>query len=112
MSTDIDACRLESEKRWSKMQIEIQKLRDSQEVFDTKLAEQAKVISDIQDLSSSVAVLASNMDGMLKELQLQNNRLTCLEQKPVKRWNSILDTIVKLVVTAAIGAILVKIGLA
>lgn len=108
---DIDNCRLESEKRWSQIQIEIQKIKDEQEVFVARLNKQAAMVKDIQDLSRSVALLASNMDGMLKELQAQSARLTSLEQKPVKRVDGIIDTIVKLVVTAAVGVILVKIGL-
>lgn len=108
---DIDNCRLESEKKWAKLQVEIQKIRDDQEVFVARLNKQAAMVEDIQDLSKSVALLASNMDGMLKELQVQGARLTSLEQKPAKRIDDIIDTIIKIVVTAAVGVILVKIGL-
>ena len=111
LTMDIDNCRLESEKKWAKLQVEIQKIRDDQEVFIARLNKQAAMVEDIQDLSKSVALLASNMDGMLKELQVQGARLTSLEQKPAKRIDGIIDTIIKIVVTAAVGVILVKIGL-
>jgi hypothetical protein len=51
------------------------------------------------------------MDAMLKEQQAQNRRLATLEEKPIKRWDNILDTVIKLVITAAMGVLLVKIGL-
>lgn len=108
---DVDNCRLESEKRWAKLQVEIQKIKDDQEVFIARLNKQDAMVEDIQDLSKSVALLASNMDGMLKELRVQGARLTSLEQKPAKRIDDIIDTIIKIVVTAAVGVILVKIGL-
>lgn len=108
---NFEQCQLKSEKRWSEIALEIQKIKDDQEVLSTKLNKQDALVKDIQSLSQSVALLASNMDAMLKEQQAQNRRLTTLEEKPVKRFDNIMDTIIKIVLTAAIGVILVKIGL-
>jgi methyl-accepting chemotaxis protein len=106
-----DQCRLHTEKRFQEIGLDIQKIKDDMGVFSARLDKQAKMVEDIQSLSQSVALLASNMDAMLKEQQAQNARLQTLEQKPVKRFDSILDTIIKLVITAAMGVLLVKIGL-
>lgn len=106
-----DQCRLHTEKRFQEIGLDIQKIKDEMEVFTARLDKQARMVEDIQSLSQSVALLASNMDAMLKEQKAQNTRLQTLEQKPVKRFDSILDTTIKLVLTAAIGALLVKIGL-
>ena len=106
-----DQCRLHTEKRFQEISLDIQKIKDEMDVFTARLDKQAKMVEDIQSLSQSVALLASNMDAMLKEQQAQNARLQTLEQKPVKRFDNILDTIIKLVITAAIGVLLVKIGL-
>jgi methyl-accepting chemotaxis protein len=106
-----DQCRLHTEKRFQEIGLDIQKIKDDMTVFSARLDKQAKMVEDIQSLSQSVALLASNMDAMLKEQKAQNNRIQTLEQKPVKRFNDILDTVIKLVVTAAVGVLLVKIGL-
>lgn len=106
-----EKCQLHSEQRWHEIGIEIQKIKDEQEVMVARLNKQAAMVEDIQSLSQSVALLASNMDAMLKEQRAQNNRLANLEQKPVKRFDSIIDTIIKLVITAAVGVLLVKVGL-
>ena len=106
-----EQCQLKSEKRWHEISLEIQKIKDDQEVMTVRLNKQAAMVEDIQSLSQSVALLASNMDAMLKEQQAQNRRLSTLEEKPVKRFDNIIDTIIKVVLTAAIGVILVKIGL-
>lgn len=106
-----EKCQLHSEQRWHEISLEIQKIKDEQEVMTARLNKQAAMVEDIQSLSQSVALLASNMDAMLKEQQAQNRRLSTLEEKPVKRFDNIIDTIIKVVLTAAIGVILVKIGL-
>lgn len=106
-----DQCRLNTEKRFQAIGLDIQKIKDEMEVFTARLDKQAKMVEDIQSLSQSVALLASNMDAMLKEQKAQNTRLQTLEQKPAKRFDSILETVIKLLITAAIGVILVKLGL-
>lgn len=106
-----EQCQLKSEKRWQDIGIEIQKIKDEQRAMTIRLDKQDNMVKDIQSLSQSVALLASNMDAMLKEQQSQNRRLATLEEKPKKRFEDIMDTIIKVVLTAAIGVILVKIGL-
>ena len=106
-----EQCQLKSEKRWQDIGIEIQKIKDEQRVMAIRLDKQANMVKDIQSLSQSVALLASNMDAMLKEQQSQNRRLATLEEKPKKRFEDIVDTVIKVVLTAAVGVILVKIGL-
>lgn len=106
-----EKCQLHNEHRWHEMALEIQKIKDEQEVMTVRLNKQAAMVEDIQSLSQSVALLASNMDAMLKEQQSQNRRLATLEEKPRKRFDDIIDTIIKIVITAAMGVLLVKIGL-
>ena len=106
-----EKCQLKSEQRWHEMSLDIQKIKDEQEVLTARLNKQAAMVEDIQSLSQSVALLASNMDAMLKEQQAQNRRLATLEERPRKRFDDIIDTIIKIVITAAMGVLLVKIGL-
>lgn len=109
--TSFEECQLHSGRRWEQIGIELQKIKDEQATMTVRLNKQASMVEDIQSLSKSVSLLANNMDAMLKEQQAQNQRLNTLEAKPVKRFESILDTVIKLIVTAAVGVLLVKIGL-
>ena len=112
-------CKLESDKRWAKMELELQKVIDDIKVInddklpvlEARLNKQAAMVSDIQQLSLNVASLSQNMQSMLEEIKTQNERLNTLEQKPARRWENTLDTIIKLVVTACITFVLVKLGL-
>lgn len=113
-------CKLESDKKWAKIELDMQKMRDdigtllNQTIptMETRLNKQAQMVGDIQQISLNVASLSQNMQQMLEEMKKQNDRIENLEKRPMKRWDNILDTIIKLVITAAIGAILLKIGLA
>ena len=112
-------CKLQSDKRWNKMELEMQKVKDSVRgilddklpIMEARLNKQATMVNEIQKISLNVASLSQNMQGMLQEIKAQNERINTLEQKPVKRFEGVLDTIIKLVVTAAVTVILIKIGL-
>lgn len=111
MPMDIDKCRLESEHRWSDVNLKIQKIEDDMEVMKVRLDKQAAMVEDIQQLSTSVSILANNMKSMLDEQQKQNTRLQNLEMKPAKRWDGMIDKIINLVVAALVGALLIRLGL-
>lgn len=116
---EILKCRLHSDTRFNDIELQLQKIKDDVKsiinndlkTMEVRLNKQAAMVADIQQLSVNVASLSQNMQQMLDEMKSQNTRLKTLEQKPVKRFEGVLDTIIKLVVTAAVGAILLKIGL-
>lgn len=116
---EILQCRLTNDKRFNDIELDLQKVRDDVDniiksdlkTMEARLNKQAQMVGDIQQLSFNVASLSQNMKSMLDEIKAQNDRLNNLEKKPMKRWDSILDTIIKLAVTAVIGIIFVKIGL-
>lgn len=58
--------------------------------------------AQINELVSSVKVLAVNMETMSKELQKQGDRLTEIEGKPAKRW----ETVVACILTGIVGFLL------
>ena len=88
-----------------------QKVKDELDMMTARLNKQAAMVEDIQKLSQSVALLANNMHAMLEEQKVLNTRLTELEKKPGKRWDSIIDKIVMLIVAALVGALLLKLGI-
>ena len=81
---DLQEYRLENEKRWADFSVRLKAIEDENEVIYQRLNKQSALVQDIQQLSSSVAVLANNMKSMLDEQQRQNKRLYELEKKPVK----------------------------
>lgn len=108
---DLQTCRLESEKRWSDLAVRMKAIEDANEVMFQRLNKQAALMEDIQELSTSVSILANNMKSMLEEQQRQNRRLEELEKKPARRWESIVDKILMTVIGALLAFILIKLGL-
>lgn len=108
---DLQEYRLENEKRWADFSVRMKAIEDDNEVIYQRLNKQSALVQDIQELSSSVAVLANNMKSMLDEQQRQNKRLEELEKKPVKRWDAVIDKIVMTVLGALIAYVLLKAGL-
>lgn len=108
---ELQEYRLENEKRWADFSVRMKAIEDDNEVINQRLNKQAALVQDIQQLSSSVAVLANNMKSMLDEQQRQNKRLEELEKKPVKRWDAVIDKILMTVLGALITYVLLQVGL-
>lgn len=76
-----------------------------------RLDEIEKRQDDLEELTSTVKVLAireENVENDVKEIKSDVKTLT---EKPGKRWDGIVDKIIMTVVGAIIGLILAKIGL-
>lgn len=108
---ELQEYRLENEKRWADFSVRMKAIEDDNEVIYQRLNKQSALVQDIQELSSSVAVLANNMKSMLDEQQRQNKRLEELEKKPVKRWDAVIEKIVMTVLGALIAFVLLQAGL-
>ena len=108
---DLQEYSLENEKRWADFSVRMKAIEDDNDVIYQRLNKQAALVEDIQQLSSSVAILANNMKSMLEEQQRQNQRLEDLEKKPVKRWDAVIDKIVMTVLGALIAFVLLQVGL-
>ena len=59
----------------------------------------------LQELTTSVKLLAANMERMASEQMKQGDRLTALEKQPGERWNSMTRTIFTTVVYALAGGL-------
>ena len=59
----------------------------------------------LQELTTSVKLLAANMERMASEQMKQGDRLTALEKLPGDRWNSMTRTIFTTVVSALAGGL-------
>ena len=59
----------------------------------------------LQELTTSVKLLAANMERMASEQMKQGDRLTALEKLPGERWNSMTRTIFTTIVSALAGGL-------
>ncbi len=73
-----------------------------------KLEEQTEAINR---LATSMAVMAEKQDETTNIVTALDDKVTALEQKPAKRWESVVEKIIWAVVAAVVGFLLAKIGL-
>ena len=71
---------------------------------NSRLAELEIAQKQISELITSVKVLANNMESMAKEQIRQGVRLQAIEEKPGKRWDTVIACIITGLVSAAISA--------
>ena len=73
-----------------------------------KLEEQQKQLSD---LVSAVAVLAERQNQIGDDVNSIKCEIKVLAEKPVKRWDGIVDKIISAIIAAIMGYALARIGL-
>ena len=63
------------------------------------------------ELASTMRVMTEKQAHIADTVDKLDGKVEALESKPGKRWDSVVDTIVKIVVGAFIGFLLLKAGL-
>ena len=111
MSEEIRECQLQSEKRWSAVDARLVKIEEQMTTVFQSIKSQNSVIKDLQELNKSVSVLAVNMQMLLEEQKSQNESIATLENKPAKRWDSIVDKILMTIIVALVTMVLVRLGI-
>lgn len=67
-----------------------------------RLANLETAINQLNELVSSVKVLAFNVEQIAKEINEQGLRLKEIEGKPAKRW----ETVIGCIITGVVGAVI------
>jgi len=68
-------------------------------------------VDDIHELTISVKELAMQIKAMREDINKIDNRVLAIESKPIKRWDSVVNTIITVIVSAIVGYALAKVGL-
>ena len=97
-------CRLEMDEKLSRVRLDIENI-------DTRLGAQEKLAATMNEMSKSINTLAINMQYMVEEQIKQGNRLTALEEKPKKRWDTVVTAIITTLIGTGIGLLVGLLGL-
>ena len=65
----------------------------------------------LHQLATSVAVMAEQLKTMNKSVSTLTNEVEELKEKPGKRWESVVSTVIVGIATALLGFLLAKFGL-
>lgn len=103
--------RREHEEFARRMDTENQRRDDENKRQNRRLEQLETAINKISDLTVSVEKMAVSISTMATEIKQQGARLEAIEQKPGKRWETLVGDIIKLLLAALIGFGLAKLGL-
>ena len=65
----------------------------------------------INRLATSMEVMAERQEQVVETVGKLDTKVTLLEEKPAKRWDSLMDKIIWAVAAALIGFVLARLGL-
>ena len=90
------------------MEVRLMKIEtNTQEIF-RRLDKMERIQDEIQKLTISVNDLAQSIKHICNDVGANTNRLTCLEEKPSKRWDNLVGAIIAATVSGLMGVIIGK----
>ena len=72
----------------------MKRIDDENNRQNQRLDKLESAMENLTDLTVNVGKLATSMDSMSKELTKQGERLEKIEERPVKRWDSIVAALI------------------
>ena len=91
--------------------LELSRVNDEQARQNKRLDILESKIENLADLTSSVKLLAANMEAMAKEQATIGQRLDTLEAEPADKWKKAVWIVVTALIAAAVGYFLKGVGL-
>lgn len=88
-----------------------ERIKEEDNRQNKRIAKLEDSVEKIEDLASSVKVLAVNMDNMAKELAKQGLKLDAIESKPAQNWEKLAWAVGGAIIVAIIGLVLKQVGL-
>ena len=76
-----------------------------------RIGELEKMVARVADIASSVEKLATNMEYMVKEQQMQGERLKVLESKDGEMWRKLVSYSLTAILSIILGYLASQLGL-
>lgn len=103
--------RREMEAIVDRLDTDTKRLQDEDHRLNKRLEKLEETVSKIEGLTIAIEKMTVSIGTMATELKSQGERLEAIEAKPAKKWETLVADVIKLIVAAAVGFILAKVGL-
>ena len=96
---------------------EVENAKELQTVVDRSLRNEGRIKrleeeqEVLHELATSVAVMAEQLKTINANVNALTSKVHVLEAIPGKRWNSVVEKVLSLVVASVVGFLLAKLGL-
>lgn len=87
------------------------RMDDEDDRQNKRLAILEDSMKKLEGLTVAIEKMSVSISTMATEIKKQGERLEAIEAKPGKRWENIVSDVIKLVVAAAVGFTLARLGL-
>lgn len=87
------------------------RMDDEDDRQNKRLAILEDSMKKLEDLTVAIEKMSVSISTMATEIKKQGERLEAIEAKPGKLWENIVSDVIKLVVAAAVGFTLARLGL-
>ena len=95
----------------ARMESEHKRLEEEDKRQNQRINTLEENVRQIGTLTAAVNELALSMKGMAKEQEKLVEEVNDLKQKPAKRWETIVEQAIGLLVAALVGFLLARLGL-
>lgn len=68
-------------------------------------------VENIYELTTSVKEIATEVKAMREDMNKIDNRVQAIEEKPVKRYDSLVSQVISIIIAGVVGFFLAKFGL-
>lgn len=68
-------------------------------------------VREIGAISTNVEKLALNMDGVLRQMETQNDRLKALEDRDGENWRKVVAAVISAIVGIVVGFVFSRLGM-
>ena len=86
------------------------RVEESAKQAHKRLDSQERKIENIYELTNSVKEIATEMKAMREDVNKIDVRVNAIEEKPAKKYDNIIATVISCIVTAMVTYFLVKMG--
>ena len=97
--------------RLEKLITKVEVLEEKYKSMSDRMNEQTGMLKQINDLAKAIDRQTITQQNMIEKLTDHERRLDAIEQKPVKRWDSVVDKVIMVILGAVLAYVLTKIGL-
>ena len=107
----MDEKNMTTDPRVEKLFTKVELLEKELQFLTKRMDEQANTLAQISELARSIDRMTITQQSVVEQLHNHEKRIETIEQKPAKRWDSIVDKIIMVVLGAALAYALAKLGL-
>lgn len=92
-------------------EVRCKRLEDEDARQNHRIDKLEQTVEKIHELATATEKMADNMSKMLEEQKLQGQRLSTLESRDGQKWRKVAEVVGTVILTAAVTAVLMLVGL-